>query len=77
LHLIAQQTNLKAGVAHRTAVIATRTLNHLEQRTSARARPLPLPKLVIKRRPRACSSIATTTSRSSAVRTLRSRRRSR
>jgi len=52
LHLIAQQTNLKAGELIWTGGDCHLYLNHLEQADEQLARaPLPLPKLVIKRRP--------------------------
>jgi thymidylate synthase len=52
LHLIAQQTNLEAGDLVWTGGDCHLYLNHLEQADEQLARePLPLPKLVIKRRP--------------------------
>ena len=52
LHLIAQQTNLKAGDLVWTGGDCHLYLNHLEQADEQLARePLPLPKLVINRRP--------------------------
>jgi thymidylate synthase len=52
LHLIAQQTNLRPGELVWTGGDCHLYLNHLEQADEQLARePLPLPKLVIKRRP--------------------------
>jgi thymidylate synthase len=52
LHMIAQQTNLKAGELVWTGGDCHLYLNHLEQAQEQLSRePLPLPKLVIKRRP--------------------------
>jgi thymidylate synthase len=52
LHLIAQQTNLAPGELVWTGGDCHLYLNHLEQADEQLARePLPLPKLVIKRRP--------------------------
>jgi thymidylate synthase len=75
-HMVAHQCELDVGEFVWTGGDCHLYLNHLEQvRTQLAREPLPLPRLVIKRRPPISSATGTTTSRSTATRAIRRSRR--
>src|SRR5947208_9113606 len=75
-HMIAQQTDLEVGDFVWTGGDCHLYLNHLEQVDTQLARtPLPLPRLVIKRKPATLFDTATRTSSWSAMKRIRRSRR--